>query len=414
MTERLIIRNFAGLDNIDIELGRINIFIGPQASGKSVCVKCLYFFKGCINSLLRQAIQPQFVVEDLATLFAAGFRVMFEPTAFQSDSLLRYSNGDNFIQLSGNAAQLNVTYSHFYADLFSRAKQAVASRPNSSPEEAAFADTALYMRFKQSAAQTLGLFGTSTLLFVPASRAAYTVVDEPRLDTPFSSDHFINYFRPFYNAFRRNEPTTGQELGNSLINKLTNDVLGAEFRREEEEEFLVQARGNRTPLHITSSGQQEVLPVVLTLRYLSLAARREPEVAIIEEPEAHLHPTAQNALAQLMAAVYNTRKAPLQLFLTTHTPYLLTAFNNLIYAGQLAQSLPEGSPNLAQLEATVPAALRLQIGDFRVYALENGQASLLIDNELGLLRADTLDKVSDITAEQFGDLMALDPSTYAE
>ncbi len=45
MAERLIIRNFAGIDEIDIELGRINIFIGAQASGKSICVKCLYFSK---------------------------------------------------------------------------------------------------------------------------------------------------------------------------------------------------------------------------------------------------------------------------------------------------------------------------------------------------------------------------------
>ena len=413
MAERLTIRNFAGTDEIDIELGRINIFIGAQASGKSICVKCLFYFKGCINSLLRQAIQHRVPVDDLESLFEAGFSVMFDQTAVQNNSILRYSDGENFIQLASNGEELKATYSAFYSDLFNRARKAVVSRTVSSPEEAAFSDTAIYVRFKQAAAQALGTFGTSTLLFVPASRAAYSLVGEPRPDDQFSIDPFVNNFRPFYGTFKRNESLTRAELRNSLVEKLTAAVLQAEFIRIREDEFIVQAQDMPVPLSVASSGQQEVLPVVLTLRHLALAARQEPEITFIEEPEAHLHPTAQNALAQLMAAVYNVRTAPLQLFLTTHTPYLLTAFNNLIYAGQLADTLKEDAAGLAKLEAVVPKELRLHLADFRVYGLENGRATLMIDEETGLLRADSIDSVSDVTADQFGDLMALDPTIHS-
>ena len=413
MAERLIIRNFAGIDEIDIELGRINIFIGAQASGKSICVKCLYFFKGCINSLLRQALRPQFVVADLEALFTAGFSMMFERTAFQENTVLRYTDGNNFIQLTGNEQQLDVTFSNFYPALFDQARKAVSSPVSSSPEEAAFLDTALYMRFKQAAALALGPFGTSTLMFVPASRATYSLATEPQADGPFSTDPFLNNFRQFYSTFKRSEPFTRQDLRNSLVDTLTKEVLQADFKRENEKDFLIQAQGTKTPLVVSSSGQQEVLPVVLALRYLALAARTEPEIAIIEEPEAHLHPTAQNTLAQLMAAVYNVRTAPLQLFLTTHTPYLLTAFNNLIYAGQLADTLHDDAAGLAKLDAVVPKKLQLHLADFRVYGLENGRATLMIDEETGLLRADSLDSVSDVTADQFGDLMALDPAIHS-
>jgi AAA15 family ATPase/GTPase len=413
MAERLIIRNFAGIDEIDIELGRINIFIGAQASGKSICVKCLYYFKGCINSLLRQAIQPRLPTDDLESLFEAGFSAMFDKTAFQENSVLRYSDEEKFIQLASNGRKLVATYSIFYSDLFDRARKAVASRTTFSPEEAAFSDTAIYVRFKQAAAQALGTFGTSTLLFVPASRAAYSLVGEPRPDDQFSVDPFVNHFRPFYGAFKRNESLTRAELRNSLVERLTAEVLQAQFIRLKEEEFIIQAQDTPVPLSVASSGQQEVLPVVLTLRYLALAARIEPEIAIIEEPEAHLHPTAQNALAQLMAAVYNSRTAPLQLFLTTHTPYLLTAFNNLIYAGQLADNLQDDVAGMAKLDAIVPKELRLHLADFRVYGLANGRATLMVDAETGLLRADSLDSVSDVTADQFGDLMALDPAIHS-
>jgi predicted ATPase len=48
MEERLIIRNFAGIMNIKVEIKKINIIIGPQASGKSVCAKLLFFFKSFV------------------------------------------------------------------------------------------------------------------------------------------------------------------------------------------------------------------------------------------------------------------------------------------------------------------------------------------------------------------------------
>lgn len=37
--ERLIIDNFAGIKHLEIELKKINILIGPQGTGKSVCAK---------------------------------------------------------------------------------------------------------------------------------------------------------------------------------------------------------------------------------------------------------------------------------------------------------------------------------------------------------------------------------------
>ncbi len=43
--EKLLIHNFAGLKEVTIEVSPITGFIGPQASGKSVIAKLLYFFR---------------------------------------------------------------------------------------------------------------------------------------------------------------------------------------------------------------------------------------------------------------------------------------------------------------------------------------------------------------------------------
>ncbi len=45
MTEKLIIKNFAGIKELEIEVKKINILIGPETSGKSICAKLLFYFQ---------------------------------------------------------------------------------------------------------------------------------------------------------------------------------------------------------------------------------------------------------------------------------------------------------------------------------------------------------------------------------
>ncbi|MEP0760932.1 AAA family ATPase [Coleofasciculus sp. FACHB-T130] len=59
MAEKLIIRNFAGIKELEIEVKRINILIGPQASGKSVCAKLLFYFKNFVWEILSSVENEQ-------------------------------------------------------------------------------------------------------------------------------------------------------------------------------------------------------------------------------------------------------------------------------------------------------------------------------------------------------------------
>lgn len=48
--ETLHIQNFAGITDATLTLSRMNVFIGPQASGKSVCAKLLFYFRERVNN----------------------------------------------------------------------------------------------------------------------------------------------------------------------------------------------------------------------------------------------------------------------------------------------------------------------------------------------------------------------------
>mgnify|MGYP006206212493 CR=1 FL=1 len=68
--------------------------------------------------------------------------------------------------------------------------------------------------------------------------------------------------------------------------------------------------------------KKAVFVAVLNIIYGSIILR------IIEEPEAHLFPVAQKHLIELLAIMVN-RNEDNQLIITTHSPYILSSFNNL-------------------------------------------------------------------------------------
>jgi len=80
-------------------------------------------------------------------------------------------------------------------------------------------------------------------------------------------------------------------------------------------------------------GTQAVLPVVALL--IAIVSRRvEPSLVIIEEPEAHLHPSAHGALADLIIQA----SAVTQIIVETHSENLILRMRRRIADGSMAQN----------------------------------------------------------------------------
>lgn len=86
-------------------------------------------------------------------------------------------------------------------------------------------------------------------------------------------------------------------------------------------------------INFASSGQQEIL-WLLNFMYV-LLLRQEKAFLIIEEPEAHIYPLLQKKVMEFIALFTNVQDSGV--FITTHSPYVLTVANNLYYAGVLAE-----------------------------------------------------------------------------
>jgi hypothetical protein len=78
MSERLIVKNFLCLEDIDIEVKDFLILIGPQTAGKSLCVKLLYFFRTIIEESALYHVRSAFgSLSDLNKFLSDKFESFF-------------------------------------------------------------------------------------------------------------------------------------------------------------------------------------------------------------------------------------------------------------------------------------------------------------------------------------------------
>jgi predicted ATP-dependent endonuclease of OLD family len=132
---------------------------------------------------------------------------------------------------------------------------------------------------------------------------------------------------------------------------------------------------------------------------------------IIEEPEAHLFPTSQKHIVSLISQVFNITEKKHKFFITTHSPYILTAFNNLIQAGNTLKVLkekPEQNDLLRELFKIVPENQMLDINDIAAYTIKNGMIESLINEENHLIDTNIIDDVSNEFSRVFEKLIELE------
>lgn len=127
--EKLVIENFAGLKYIDIEIKKINVLIGPQASGKSVIAKILFYCKGLIEEIFSQGInlkEKRVFDREIKNKFKQYFP--FDSWGGKSFSICYYI-GEEYIKIKASETNtkkstLIIEYSDFYKNSLKKVREA--------------------------------------------------------------------------------------------------------------------------------------------------------------------------------------------------------------------------------------------------------------------------------------------------
>lgn len=418
MAEKLIVKNFAGIKELEIEVKSINILIGPQASGKSVCAKLLFYFKNFVQEIFL-GVQNEQNKRLIDSNYNKKFKYLFPPESWgNTDFFISYEIADAFIQITKSqrsARKIILKYSDFYN------KKLVPEIRSILQKE--LDNTYFYVKkYEQSVKneinKQLGEYLNKFLckeagfsqLFIPAGRSFFAHFESSifsLLESNSVIDPLLITFGSWYQRMKRisvsmkqTDSPEGKEINNKVY-KIIEETLCGEYIHEKGKDFLKTTDGRLINVANSSSGQQETLPLLIILATLPFAMGGQ--TVYIEEPEAHLFPSAQRNITELIATVFNYRKEQLQFFITTHSPYILTSVNNLLQAG----SLYEQSISLDELEKIVPKYKALMLSDLSAYALENGRCTTIICPDTGLIDANVIDRISDDLAIEFDKLLNL-------
>jgi hypothetical protein len=418
--EKLQIKNFAGLKEVTIEVKPITGFIGPQASGKSVIAKLLYFFREISSRLPRAVAEGMDNVEYKAECrekFKRYFPI--ENTRASDFEITHWSDSENVrVVFSRDKATSVETTSLEWSDFFPAAIekltlkiQPILNQHGKVDEEAVSTRLALREKYDEEASKVLGPSSRYEQFFIPAGRAFFSQLNTSIFTSIEAGESFDPFLVAFGSLLERSKGLmeTSEIFGSSgtrldqFCRFALKTIMGAEISPIGKQDFLRFDDGRRVKLAQASSGQQEVFPLLILLAQFLAFGHARGRAVYIEEPEAHLFPSTQKQIVEFIASVFRARQRKMSLVLTTHSPYILTSINNLLQAGRLYG----GASYVVRkrLESVIPLSRTLKPGEVAFYALENGSAKSIVDGETGLIDAAVIDEVSDEIATQFDELL---------
>lgn len=182
------------------------------------------------------------------------------------------------------------------------------------------------------------------VIFLPAERASLSVIPEQIMELVAYKNYFLkNYIENIRSiqsivmqgleaALHYLKPATMNDKFTSTVNLLSAsiaNILGGEYRKLDDGEFIVSGK-TKTRISDASSGQQDIIWPLL-LAFASIIQQKQV-FFIIEEPEAHLYPETQARFLEVLALMAKAHPNNC-IIITTHSPYIMEACNNLIQAG---------------------------------------------------------------------------------
>lgn len=406
------VSGFSVIKEARLNLNGIRVIIGPQASGKSLICKLSFFFQD-IFYLAAEALTNEVSLDDFKEQIKDGFyswfpvaswgtkkfRICFDFGTFNA-SIIRTTSSKNV--RSNIRLHLCKDFCETYIRALSAVQKRSEDRETDSSEEQSWRTNDLA---REAIREFLGKEVTYGQAYIPAGRAFFTTYGKAiaafesgsldrvtyrfgkRIETLFSERNYV--------------PTKDRDAATAFESIQRRVLKGKLLFRGQRPSFETED-GRVITLPNLSSGTQEALPLIAALRN-ALGAWRGV-ITFIEEPEAHLFPDAQKDVVELISLLANHHQNRSAWIITTHSPYVLSAFNNLIEAGSLGGS----SPSLREkISAIIPNHLWISKGQFEAFTFEDGILKSITSPENGLVSSNYLDKVSETLGAEFDELLRL-------
>ncbi len=420
MQSRLIVKNFGPIKHVDLDLRNVNVFIGPQASGKSALAKLFTIFKAprkflkngnteanlkAFKDTLEEYNIQSFLKEDSEIEFESELHDLSykNQIIFYDAKLL--NRIDNLLQLNQNFPANKETIINDLGNLFDNHLLIfgkVKKLPNFETNEETLIKTIEIVKEAES------YLASKASMYIPSERSFINIVmgsiNNLILNNVPIPKHIL-----FFGAELEKAIVTEIDLGFLNENTVYRNING-EGRIYKDKEYGIK-------LTEAASGMQSVVPLLIPILGHDILSYQHSFV--IEEPELNLFPDAQYGLIKYLESLrpepYWQDVGVLHTY-TTHSPYILSGLNNLLYAYKVSQSLKIHVPDsdrildeINHLAKPVEEIVSTEINpnSFSAYQIKNGTAESIVDRSTGLLKENYIDAASDKMTDDFEALMEL-------
>jgi len=345
LIEELKVLDFLSIKKLDCKFSQFTVITGEMGSGKSLAIKLLKYFQDVISRFFYYPYDDfckYLEISEYLDELKRKFNYIFVINAinprnsppFEIDYTFSCGDKPFSMNIKGRNSDDIVIESLYLKDLLEKWKEQLdkyIENASGSPSPDSFDEFrhTLYDAIQEEFNQRFPILTT----FIPASRAAIAYYSK-----------FPNYFMEKYNnqieAIKRQPDNPG------YIN-IVNEMLKAQIKIEDDDSIsLVSSDGRKVPLTNASSGQQEIVYLLMQLSKLNNNSSYYGKVRslFIEEPEAQLYPYEQMKIINFIVRVYNDQKKsriPVRFFITTHSPYVLNSLNNILNKGWLLKNYPD-------------------------------------------------------------------------
>lgn len=433
MIQRLEIKNFGPIKNLNLEIKDFMVFMGPQASGKSTIAKTIFFFKSLNDDLVKYFIDSldKNDFSKAAGTYAKAVRQKFLDYFGSSIHLngleLKYHYNDKIwisITLEDNHKYITPNFSGDFQQALKTLVIEGAEFSNlRKKRNPALLTSKDLLQFDTEKRQFITyvknrcneIFDENReLVFIPAGRSLLaTLADQLQLINPRQLDFLMRTFIDKINLVR---PIFNKTLGDiikerRLLTQLQIDydktktaegiitkILKGKYQFDKDGEKIYYNSNNYVKLSFSSSGQQESLWILLLLFIIIL--EQQNVFIVIEEPEAHLFPEAQKEISNLIALMSNLKQS--QVVITTHSPYILASINNLILAHKVGQKHP------FEVKSKIDRNLWIDIKKVFASFVKHGEVKDIIDTEFDIIQQEYIDTVSGQINDEFDFLFQLE------
>ena len=422
--QKLILRHFGPIKDINLDVKDILILNGLQSSGKSTLAKVIYMFKELPNSIFKFIVSDKFKVEEfeksLVIILRLQFLSIFGTTKHFDKFYMRYDYcDDKHIEVKKDlrSGHAYIKFSYTLKKEIKNVVKKYKEITDSTKQHLLDIDIS-YMQINkieilQKVKQELKIIFQEKheTIFIPAGRSLVsTLSGELKNIESYNFDYLMKDFvqRIFYmrDIFSKNLDEILEDrkrLSSAPINfdkvklaqKIITNILQGKYVYENGEEKIVLDDEHFVKIKFASSGQQEVL-WILNILYIIILENRSSFI-VYEEPEAHLYPITQYEVFKLIGLFLSNKSN--QGIITTHSPYIMSALNNLLFAFKIGDK---------KVEKIIPKDLWINYNKISAYFIENGEAIDMMDNETHLINTEYIDRASEILNDDFEKLLELD------